>query len=854
MLRTQRWAPNGDELWVGDEDIAMQLNAYTAISEEIEEEIIGEEYAEAVQLAYATLKVPNADFVPVQIGTNPGDMAVDIFTHGYEHNATVQCIRNEWNADSFFRCSQSTLETWPESQAAAQAEQEAAAATAAPSAGEASTGSGAPAPMEVDCRVEPGANPSTAKGTSAAAEPTYDTANAEGASSSGGECWKRVEGLAEDAILALDGTGVDSALTEMYNVICRKEAPAMWIGPYSPTQFRTGDRRHHDLCERHNIKVTCITPCARPGYAAVGKAKEKKLIGHLYMHNDVDNMDAVPWTYEGPCHPHGMAQNSMPSEAAESERECPSAPTDEGAEVYMTLWQFALAFASDTVRRSCLSGYMAVRASGAVFGNEVKFDTSGSDEELVEDFTKAEFQANHVMPFTEVPSVQPSPPARRGFPQNVVTDSDRGTHFKGREAENAYWSKLRRIGYSQESPSYPRTRLQDSDTARRLGQPSANLRAAPPLRPLSGARGLRAGRVVYGLIRKSGIFGEEDHRKGHPGQDCPELCGNATKGKHVVVKGLQQHLLPLRRRPPPHDDDDRDRDCDCDCDCYLQVQQRDGFFSCISTGTSTSRAPAPAPAPAPELMTPDQNLSEDEDKALRPSRQFVDRGFEFQIAGTGKSNLGSSLSQNASTPMIDLSTVDRESLPLGVTRLYGKRMKLDVRSNPAMIDLRMNYRNLLNEFKVHNGKIVSNQTPVQLLKTPKGRGALQGISHQADAWFVLMKPRPKAALNKPKALEYPEGVNKAVPLRAQVAQMRAKAKEDGGPLPGSPKSARSGNDDLLPVEEDVDEDGSPRSKPDPTLQKEVREIARNAKVQATHSSMEYPPNSGNGGPGNYSKL
>ena len=33
-------------------------------------------------------------------------------------------------------------------------------------------------------------------------------------------------------------------LTEMYNVICRKEAPAMWIGPYSPTQFRTGNRRH----------------------------------------------------------------------------------------------------------------------------------------------------------------------------------------------------------------------------------------------------------------------------------------------------------------------------------------------------------------------------------------------------------------------------------------------------------------------------------------------------------------------------------------------------------------------------------------------------------------------------------
>ena len=35
---------------------------------------------------------------------------------------------------------------------------------------------------------------------------------------------------------------------------------------------------------------------------------------------------------------------------------------------------------------------------------------------------------------------------------------------------------------------------------------------------------------------------------------------------------------------------------------------------------------------------------------------------------------------------------------------------------------------------------------------------------------------------------------------------------------------------------------------------QVREIARNAKVQATHSSMEYPPNSGNGSPDNDLKL
>jgi len=188
------------------------------------------------------------------------------------------------------------------------------------------------------------------------------------------------------------------------------------------------------------------------------------------------------------------------------------------------------------------------------------------------------------------------------------------------------------------------------------------------------------------------------------------------------------------------------------------------------------------------------------------------------LSAGGKSNPGSTMMASQNFSSIDLSTVDRESLPVGVTRIYGNRMKLDARSAPAMIDLRMNYRNLLNEFKIHNGKIVSNQ-------------------------FALMKPRRKGTLGKPKALEYPEGVDKA--LYRKVAQMRAQASL-GGPL--SPKSARGEDDEVCPAEDDLDEDGSPRSKPDPTLQKEVREIARNAKVQATHASMEYPPNSGNGLP------
>ncbi|OLP87405.1 hypothetical protein AK812_SmicGene31376 [Symbiodinium microadriaticum] len=42
-----------DESWVDDEEVAMQLNAYTAVSEEIGADDIDEDYAEAVQLAYA---------------------------------------------------------------------------------------------------------------------------------------------------------------------------------------------------------------------------------------------------------------------------------------------------------------------------------------------------------------------------------------------------------------------------------------------------------------------------------------------------------------------------------------------------------------------------------------------------------------------------------------------------------------------------------------------------------------------------------------------------------------------------------------------------------------------------------
>ena len=198
----------------------------------------------------------------------------------------------------------------------------------------------------------------------------------------------------------------DGILTDLYNILGQKETPAMWIGPYSPTQFRAGDRRHHQLCEKHDLKVTCITPHTSPSYAPVGKPKDINPIGHLYSHSDVENRDTVSWCYEGTVYPYGMTASSTPGEAGEAERSCPSAPTDEDAEVYIVLWQYPLAFASDTAPmdltdREELSraledspdstaprGYMAVRAGGpgpGLRGGVQIVDPEG-------DFTKAGFE------------------------------------------------------------------------------------------------------------------------------------------------------------------------------------------------------------------------------------------------------------------------------------------------------------------------------------------------------------------------------------------------------------------------------------------------------------------------------
>ena len=202
------------------------------------------------------------------------------------------------------------------------------------------------------------------------------------------------------------GSFPDGVLTEMYNILGQKETPAMWIGPYSPTQFRAGDRRHHALCEKHDLKVTCVTPYTSPSYAPVGKAKDINPIGHLYSHSDVENRDTVSWCYEGTVYPFGMPANSTPGEAGEAERACPSAPTDEDSEVYIVLWQYPAAFASDTAPMdltdreelsraledspdtTAMRGYRAVRAGGPGPGLKGEVQLAEPDG----DFTKAGFE------------------------------------------------------------------------------------------------------------------------------------------------------------------------------------------------------------------------------------------------------------------------------------------------------------------------------------------------------------------------------------------------------------------------------------------------------------------------------
>lgn len=94
-------------------------------------------------------------------------------------------------------------------------------------------------------------------------------------------------------------------------------------------------------------------------------------------------------------------------------------------------------------------------------------------------------------------------------------------------------------------------------------------------------------------------------------------------------------------------------------------------------------------------------------------------------SGSFPANASSSVSASGS---ISLVGVDREKLPIGVSRLVASRMRLDATLAPSMLELRMNTRNLVNEMKYNGGKIVSHQ-------------------------FALMRPRRNTKWEKPKDIK-----------------------------------------------------------------------------------------------------
>jgi len=168
---------------------------------------------------------------------------------------------------------------------------------------------------------------------------------------------------------------------------------------------------------------------------------------------------------------------------------------------------------------------------------------------------------------------------------------------------------------------------------------------------------------------------------------------------------------------------------------------------------------------------------------------------------------------------IDLSTVDREQLPVGVSRMQASRMHLDVKGSPAMLDLRMNYRNLLNEMHNNGGRIVSHQ-------------------------FALMKPRKKISLET-KVPEPP--VNCDVALYERVARKKAREKkreeralqQSVVQKPKTPpnKAARDAEDAGILFELDGDDETVMFSR-DPTAALEVQDMLHDERTAAVFQSLQ----------------
>jgi len=178
---------------------------------------------------------------------------------------------------------------------------------------------------------------------------------------------------------------------------------------------------------------------------------------------------------------------------------------------------------------------------------------------------------------------------------------------------------------------------------------------------------------------------------------------------------------------------------------------------------------------------------------------------------------------------IDLSSVDRESLPIGVSSVVASRMRLDAMGSPALLSMRMNYRNLLNEMTLNQGRIVSHQ-------------------------YALMKPRPKSNWQRPTTIQMPE--NTDPDMLKRVTKRRARQERDRrladmnesqrllaeeakqATLASTTKIFSEQDDADLGVMGQDEADALPAAVTDPTAALEVQELMNESHVREAFKALE----------------
>ncbi|CAE7249187.1 RE2 [Symbiodinium natans] len=187
----------------------------------------------------------------------------------------------------------------------------------------------------------------------------------------------------------------DQVMHEFCGLLYGRPSPALWIGPYMPKSFSTQDLEHTDKSERHNFKVTAVTPHTREGYKPCGNVKGPTPIGWLFLNDNPKNKGGV-WIPQGTVCPPGHSTEDVCGEF-KAEQVCPTEPPPSGG-AYLVLWLYPKAFAPDTVPKTLadrdeLSAYMEMVAGDRVL-QAIAFNAAVATDHVIA-FTPTEPPISH---------------------------------------------------------------------------------------------------------------------------------------------------------------------------------------------------------------------------------------------------------------------------------------------------------------------------------------------------------------------------------------------------------------------------------------------------------------------------